>query len=123
MRMEFNDKTMEIKNGIMQNNRKRECNRKRDNGKNGIREWTVPNNEKPKRWKGPEKQKKWDIEMERSRTMGKMEIGMEWSPTKEIMEIRNGTVPNNGKYRNQEWNGPEQWKIWKSEMERSRTMK
>ena len=52
--------------------------------------------------------KKWDIEMERFRTMGKIEIGMESSPTKENMEIRNGTVPSDGKYGNREWNGPEQ---------------
>ena len=29
------------------------------------------------------------------------------------MEIWIGTVPNNGKYGNEEWNGPVQWKIWK----------
>lgn len=49
MRMECNDKTKEIKNGIIQNNRKR------DNGKNGIGEWTVPNNGKKKRKSGMEK--------------------------------------------------------------------
>ena len=52
------------------------------------------------------------------------------------MESLNGTVPNNGKmgygnemvpkngeYGNLEWNGPKQWRIWKSEIERSRTIK
>ena len=38
------------------------------------------------------------------------------------MEIWNGTVPNNEKYGNLEWNGPEQWKEWDTGMERSRTM-
>ena len=34
----------------------------------------------------------------------------------------NGTVPNNGKYGNLEWKGPEQLKIWKFEIEGSRTI-
>ena len=48
---------------------------------------------------------------------------MERSRAMENMEIGNGTVPNNRKYGNREWNGPEQWKIWKSGFEQSRTMK
>ena len=38
------------------------------------------------------------------------------------MGYGNGKIPNNGKNGILEWNGPEQWKIWKSGMERSRTM-
>ena len=40
----------------------------------------------------------------------------------EKMGFGNGRVPNNGKNGIREWNGPEQWKICKSGMERSRTM-
>ena len=47
--------------------------------------------------------------MERSRTMKKMGYG-------------DGTVPNNRKRGNREWNGPEQWKKWDTGMEWSRTM-
>ena len=46
--------------------------------------------------------------MERSRTIKKWDRGMERSRTMENMEIWNGTVPNNEKYGNLEWNGPAQ---------------
>ena len=48
---------------------------------------------------------------------------MERSRTIENTEIRNGTVPNNGKNGIREWNDPAQWKKWDRGMERSRTMK
>ena len=44
------------------------------------------------------------------------------SRTMENVEYGNGTVLNNGKYGIREWNGPEQWKIWKSGMERPRAI-
>ena len=47
---------------------------------------------------------------------------MKQARTMEKMGYGNGTVPNNGKFGNLEWNGPEQWKIWKFGMERSRTI-
>jgi len=40
----------------------------------------------------------------------------------ENIGIGYGMVPSNGKYGNREWNGPKQWKIWKSGMEQSRTI-
>ena len=86
--------------------------------------------------------------MERSRTMKKWKLEMEWSNnekngirewnnredwknwdtgmeefrTMENMEIENGTIPKNGQNGNREWNGPEQWKEWDTGTERSPTM-
>ena len=54
--------------------------------------------------------------------MKKMGYGIGTVPNNGKNEIRNETVRNNGKNGIREWNGLEQWEMWKAGMERSRAM-
>ena len=73
-------------------------------------------------WNCPEQWKKWDTGMGGSRTREIMKIRNGTVPNNKKMGNGNGTVQNNAKHGIREWNGTEQWKKWETEMELSRTM-
>ena len=61
-----------------------------------------------------------NLGMERSRTMKNMEI-WEWNGPEQwnVWKFRNGTVPHNEKNGIRECNKPEQWKKWDTGMKQA----